>query len=220
MDRRAFIGTLALGALANALAGDAQERLWRIGHLSESSQPIPPRMEALRDLGWVEGWNITFIKRGSDQLDQLKDLAADLVRQKCDLIITSGSSATLAAKQATSDIPIVFGVGGDPVARGLVGGMSRPGGNLTGFALGIYDEAVAGAEVGAASYLARGLRGHWRTVFPTGCVSMPQGFSVYSSSQLASASSTWMISRSSSRLQSRPVPRPRSFPTLPGSILA
>ena len=62
------------------------------------------------------------------------------MRQKCDLIITSGSGATLAAKQATSDIPIVFGVGGDPVARGLVASMSRPGGNLTGFALGIYDD--------------------------------------------------------------------------------
>jgi ABC-type uncharacterized transport system substrate-binding protein len=140
MDRRTFISAIAFGTLADAPIVGAQERIRQIGHLSESSQPIPPRMEALRDLGWVVGRNITLILRGSDQADQLKDLAADLVRQKCDLIITSGSGATLAAKQATSSIPIVFGVGGDPVARGLVGSMSRPGGNLTGFALGIYDD--------------------------------------------------------------------------------
>ena len=94
----------------------------------------------MRDLGWVEGQNVRFALRCSDNAVRLPDLATDLVRQKIDLIITAGTGATWAAKQATTNVPIVFSVAGDPVKRDLVGRMSRPGGNLTGFALGIYDE--------------------------------------------------------------------------------
>ena len=141
MDRRTFLGRFAFGALAGPLVVRAQAKSRRIGVLYENLSPTihPVFVQALRDLGWVEGLNVTLVLRGSDQADQLKDLAADLVRQRCDVIVTSGSGATLAAKLTTSDIPIVFGVGGDPVARGIVGSMSRPGGNLTGFAVGIYD---------------------------------------------------------------------------------
>ena len=94
----------------------------------------------MRGLGWVESQNVRFEPRYADNADQLPDLATDLVRRKIDLIITAGTGPTRAAKQATTDIPIVFSVGGDPVERGLVASLSRPGGNLTGFALGLYDE--------------------------------------------------------------------------------
>jgi putative ABC transport system substrate-binding protein len=143
MDRRAFIGGISFGALWATLAVHAQEtaRFQQIGFLREGCKPIDQLLvQAMRDLGWVEGRNIRFEPRCSDRADQLLDLAADLVRQKVDLIITAGTGATLAAKKATSVIPIVFGVGGDPVKRGIVGSMSRPGGNLTGFTLGLYDE--------------------------------------------------------------------------------
>ena len=128
----------------------------------ENLDPVSPGfVQALRDLGWVEGRNVRIETRGSDQAEQLPDLAADLVQQGCDLIVASGTGATRAAKQATVDIPIVFAVGGDPVARGLVDNMARPGGNLTGFALGIYDEKqLDSSQVGAPGSVASGLRRH------------------------------------------------------------
>ena len=143
MDRRTFISGISFGALGATLAVNAQElaRSRQIGFLREACKPIDQTLvQALRDLGWLEGRNIRFEPRCSDRADQLPDLATDLVRQKVDLIITAGTGATLAAKKATSVIPIVFGVGGDPVKRGIVSSMSRPGGNLTGFTLGLYDE--------------------------------------------------------------------------------
>ena len=94
----------------------------------------------MRDVGLIEGHNITFVGNCSDKADDLPGLAMDLVRQRTDLIFTGGTGATLAAKEATSDIPIVFFVGGNPVERGVVASMRRPGGNLTGFAQGLYDE--------------------------------------------------------------------------------
>jgi putative ABC transport system substrate-binding protein len=91
-------------------------------------------------VGWVEGRSVTFRGHCSDKADALSGLALDLIRQKVALVVTGGTGATLAAKDATSDIPIVFFVGGNPVERGVVASMPRPGGNLTGFALGLYDE--------------------------------------------------------------------------------
>jgi len=146
MDRRAILGGIALGILGATFSVRAQRtgRVWRIGFLRESPAPIPPIPESLvrtlRRLGWIEGENIRFEPRFADNLDQLAALAADLVRQEIDLIITLGTGSTRAAKQATADIPIVFNVGGDPVQRGLVASLSRPGGNLTGFVLGLYDD--------------------------------------------------------------------------------
>ena len=143
MDRRTAIGRIAFGAFGatRAVYGQQPRRIWTIGFLREGIDPIKPSLvQALRELGWVEGQNVRFEPRYADNLDQLPDLAADLVRRKVDLIITAGTGAARAAKQASADIPIVFSVSGDPVERGLVGTMSRPGGNLTGFALGIYAE--------------------------------------------------------------------------------
>lgn len=143
MDRRTFISGIAFGTFGATSAVDAQQtaRFRHIGFLREACPAIPqPLVQAMRDLGWMEGQNVGFEPRCSDDADQLPVFAADLVRRKVDLIFTGGTGATRAAKQATTDIPIVFFVGGDPVKRDLVDSMSRPGANLTGFALGIYDE--------------------------------------------------------------------------------
>ena len=87
----------------------------------------------LRDLGYVEGRNITIEFRWAEgQYSRLADLAAELVRLKVDLLVTHGTPGTLAAKQATTTIPIVMALSGDPVAAGLVASLARPGGNVTG----------------------------------------------------------------------------------------
>ena len=87
----------------------------------------------LRDLGWVEGKNISFEYRfGEGRSDRLPDLAADLVRLRVDIILASVSAAALAAQRATRAIPIVMAVGGDPVALGLGESLARPSGNVTG----------------------------------------------------------------------------------------
>src|SRR6185436_17657763 len=87
----------------------------------------------LRDLGWVEGTNISIEYRYAEgRGDRLPDLAADLVRLKVDVIVASVTPTALAAQNATRAIPIVMAAGGDPVASGLVESLARPGGNVTG----------------------------------------------------------------------------------------
>src|SRR5438132_13667414 len=142
MDRRAFLaGTL--GLLAAPFAAEAQqgERVYRIGLLSEGAHPLSkPLADALRELGWTEGKNLKFERRSADRGDQLPSFAAELVRLKVDLILTNGTRAARAAKEASKAIPIVFNLGEDPVANGLVASFARPGGNLTGVGGGLDDQ--------------------------------------------------------------------------------
>ena len=141
MDRRTFIGWVLGGSAAAPLAVHAQPRgkISRIGYLREGRGPFV-LWDAMRVLGWVEGRNVELEPRYADSADQLPGLATELVRLKVDLIFTAGTGPTRAAKEATTTIPIVFSVGGDPVERGLVANMARPNGNLTGYALGLYEE--------------------------------------------------------------------------------
>jgi len=142
--RAALAAVLAFSVLlAMPLAAEAQPgRVFRIGILGNFpvTDPEDARLwgafiEGLRELGYVEGRNITIEHRSSEgQFDRLPDLAADLVRLQVDVIVTGGPPAPLVAKQATSTIPIVFAVSGDPVAEGLVASLARPGGNITGLA--------------------------------------------------------------------------------------
>jgi putative ABC transport system substrate-binding protein len=137
--RRESIVALAAGALAwaGAVRAQAPARVRRIGLLSPfSPSGAAPLHHAFRlslnDLGWVEGKNISIEYRyAEDRYDRLPDLAADLVRLKVDVIVTSVTADALAAQKATRAIPIVIAVG-DPVALGLVESLARPGGNVTG----------------------------------------------------------------------------------------
>src|SRR5262249_9657923 len=87
----------------------------------------------LRELGWVEGQNVTYDARFADgRIERLPGLAADLVKLKVAVIVTGSAAATQAAKKATTAIPIVMATGADPVILGLVSSLERPGGNVTG----------------------------------------------------------------------------------------
>jgi len=128
--------TFALvGAVAQA---QQQSRIPKIGFLG--ARPAAPGSgyelfrQEIRKLGYVEDKNIAIEARhGENQLDRLPALADELVRLKVDVLVTPGLAETLAAKNATRTIPIVFFGGGDPVAAGLVDSLARPGGNMTGF---------------------------------------------------------------------------------------
>jgi putative ABC transport system substrate-binding protein len=138
MDRRTFVSGLAL--LAAPLAAGAQRaaKIPRIGLLS----PFSPSATALwyqvfrqglRELGWVEGRNVSIEYRYAEgRSNRLPDLAADLVRLKVDVIVASVVTDALAARKATRAIPIVMAAAGDPVISGLVESLARPGGNVTG----------------------------------------------------------------------------------------
>jgi putative tryptophan/tyrosine transport system substrate-binding protein len=136
-----FIG-FALCSLLLALCSSAEAqqtaKVFRIGFLDNSSASgNTPLFEAfrqeMRKLGWIEGKNLTIEYRFAEgKFDRLPDLAADLVRLKVDLIVVSGGQPALAAKSATTTIPIVMANAGDPVAFGLVASLGRPGGNVTG----------------------------------------------------------------------------------------
>ena len=92
--------------------------------------------QRLRELGYVDGQNIAFEVRSAEgRAERLPDLAADLVRLKVDVIVAGGTPAPLAAKRATTAIPIVMASAGDPVGSGLVASLARPGGNVTGLSL-------------------------------------------------------------------------------------
>src|SRR5215470_5388874 len=139
--RRAFI-TLLSGAAAFSLlwpAAQAQQpgKIPTIGLLSAGSATSSPALfDALRELGWIEGKNVAFEHRYADnRIERLPEFAAELVRRKVDLIVSFGTLAPLAAKQATATIPIVMAAAGDPVGSGLVASLARPGGNVTGMSL-------------------------------------------------------------------------------------
>jgi len=147
MDRRTFIGTISVGILSLPFIAEALQagKLPRVGVLRAGAPDlvIEQFRQGLRDLGWVEGQNVAVEYRfAGGRLDQLPDLAADLVRLKVDVIFAPTFPAALAARNATQTIAIVYAGHADFVEAGLVTGLARPGGNITGV-------TTSGVELGA-----------------------------------------------------------------------
>jgi putative ABC transport system substrate-binding protein len=169
VNRRVFIGILAGGLLAAPLAAEAQPagKVYRIGLLIPAPAPapgvmppivVPAFLAGMRERGWLENQGFVLETRYAEgRLERLPELAAELVRLKVDVIVAMGTPATMAVKQATTTISVVFGLVGDPVGSGVVPNLARPGGNITGMsvylpevhgkALEILKEALPRAEL-------------------------------------------------------------------------
>jgi putative ABC transport system substrate-binding protein len=154
MQRRAFITLLGTAIAGWPLAARAQQpaRLPTIGFLGPSTAVAWERLLAaferrLQELGWIDGRTVAIERRWAEaQNSRYTEIAAEFVRLKVDVIVTSGS-ATPQAKQATSTIPIVFAVAADPLGAGLVASLARPGGNVTGLSLQSNDLAAKRLEI-------------------------------------------------------------------------
>src|SRR6516162_9299535 len=140
--RRDFITLLGGAAAAWPVAARAQpmERVRRVGVLmgvaannALGQARVKAFQQQLQQLGWIEGRNIAIEYRwGEGRTERFAEIMAEFVRLKVDVIVTAGTPPSIAAKQATSVIPIVFAASADPVGAGLVASLARPGGNVTG----------------------------------------------------------------------------------------
>src|SRR5882724_5446788 len=163
MKRREFIAALGGGAAAGLpfVARAQQKALPVIGFLSVStptawSHFVAAFEQRLRELGWIDGRTVVIEYRWAEgRSERFAEISAEFVRLKVNVIVTGGS-AVLAAKQATSEIPIVFALGNDPLGAGLVKSLSRPGGNVTGLSLQGPD--IAGKRLGLMREALPGLR--------------------------------------------------------------
>jgi putative ABC transport system substrate-binding protein len=163
MNRREFI-TLLGGATVWPLAARAQQpgKVPIIGFLgastpSATSQRSAAFVQRLRELGWIDGRTVAIEYRwGEGRSERFTEVAAEFVRLKVDVIVTEGPASVVAAKQATSVIPIVFPAAGDPVGSGLVASLARPGGNVTG--LSVQSPDLAGKRLELLREVVPGLR--------------------------------------------------------------
>ena len=143
ISRRLVLSGVLLAVLVNPLVAATQPapRVYRVGFLgltsaSEHGQQVDALRRGLRDAGYQEGGNLVIEYRWAEgELDRLPELATQLVRLPVDVIVTHGTPGPRAAMQATTTIPIVMAATGDPVATGLIAGLSRPGGNVTGLSI-------------------------------------------------------------------------------------
>jgi putative ABC transport system substrate-binding protein len=155
MRRRTFIALLGGAAAGWPLAARAQQaaKLPTIGFLGGTtrlgaSQWVAAFVQRLRELGWIEGRNIAIEYRWAEgRTEPLAEIAAEFVRLKVDVIVTHSAAPVLAAKQATSVIPVVIGAAADPVGTGLIASLARPGGNVTGLSLQYTDLAPKRLEL-------------------------------------------------------------------------
>jgi putative ABC transport system substrate-binding protein len=142
---------VAVSLLAAAAAAGAQptDKVYRVGYLATGAANSNPHLaqafrDGLRELGWVEGQNLVIDYRfAENRRDRLPDLAAELVRNKVDVIVAPGGTPpVVAAREATRTIPIVMMGVGDPVSLGLITSLARPGGNITGLSFGVGFETA------------------------------------------------------------------------------
>jgi ABC transporter substrate binding protein len=148
MKRREFITLIGGAAAAWPLAARAQQAAMPvIGFLGANTPStsyvfLAAFAQRLRELGWIEGRTIAIEVRWADgRSERFSEIAAELVRLKVDVIVTWAAAPVVAAKQATTQIPIVFAAQSDPVGSGLVASLARPGGNVTGFSVQLTDTA-------------------------------------------------------------------------------
>jgi putative ABC transport system substrate-binding protein len=160
--RRDFITLLGGMSATWPLAARAQQAkaatigLLGTGSAAAQSQWTAAFVHRMRDLGWVEGRNLTIEYRWAEgHTERLRDLADELVRLKVDVIVSHNTPGPLAAMQATSTIPIVFATAGDPVGSGIVASLARPGGNVTGLSSQMPD--VAGKRLELLRQIVPGL---------------------------------------------------------------
>ena len=154
MDRRLFTSCLALGVLGAQFAKAQQARkTYQIGYLALGSRPddgaTPAALrQALAELGYSEGKNVTYVGRWAESMRaRLPALAVELVAMSVDVIVTASSGAARAAKNATSAIPIVMALSTDPVGQGLIESLARPGGNVTGMSDNAIDLSAKRLEL-------------------------------------------------------------------------
>jgi putative tryptophan/tyrosine transport system substrate-binding protein len=153
--RRDFIRAVAGSAVAWPIGAWAQRtsKVWRVGMLETTSETLnAPNVTAFRrglqQLGYVEGQNLIIEYRsGEGRIERFPDLAVELVRLKVDILVTRGTPAALAAKNATTTIPIVMAAIGEPVGTGMVGSLARPGGNVTGLSAFVNELAAKRIEI-------------------------------------------------------------------------
>jgi putative tryptophan/tyrosine transport system substrate-binding protein len=164
IERRKFLATLGGAVAAWPLAARAQQpvRVPTIGFLGSStpsvmSQWVASFVQRLRELGWIEGRTVAIEYRWAEgRSSRAAEIAAEFVRLKVDIIVTYSTPPVLAAKQATSVIPIVFAVAGDPIGANLVASLARPDGNVTG--LSVQQPDVAGKKLELLREVVPGLR--------------------------------------------------------------
>ena len=164
IGRRELLAALGGAAVAWPLAARAQQprKLQTIGFMVQStrsaaSEWVAPFVQRLHELGWIEGRTVAIEYRWAEgREERIAQIAAELVRLKVDIIVTSGTPEVLAVKQATSVIPIVFATAGDPVATHLVHSLARPGGNVTG--LSVQSDELAGKRIELLREVVPGLR--------------------------------------------------------------
>jgi ABC-type uncharacterized transport system substrate-binding protein len=164
VNRRKFITLLGGAAATWPLAARAQQagKVPTVGYLGGATAIsqrawVDAFREGLRELGWIEGRTVTIEYRwGEGRAERFAEIAAEFVRLKVDVILAGGTEAAVAAKQATSVIPIVFPSAGDPVSSGLVASLARPGGNVTG--LSNQGSDLGAKKVGLLREIFPGLR--------------------------------------------------------------
>jgi putative ABC transport system substrate-binding protein len=154
IERRRFLATLGGAAVAWPFVAQAQQPAKpTIGFLVAGTplshgQWVAAFVQRLRELGWIEGRTIAIEYRwGEGRNERFAEIADEFARRKVDVIVTSATAAVVAAKQATSVIPIVFAAAGDPVGTGLVASLARPGGNVTGLSIQQTDVAAKRLEL-------------------------------------------------------------------------
>jgi len=155
LRRRDFITLLGAAAAVRPIAASAQRagKLPTVGFLGQStrsatSEWVAAFVRRLRELGWIENRTVAIEYRwGEGRDERFAEIAAEFIRLKVDVIVTVATPPTIAAKQATSVIPIIFAVAGDPVATGLVASLAQPGGNVTGLSAQASDTASKRLEL-------------------------------------------------------------------------